>query len=226
MKFHFCMICLLRFIVLISEASRSQSFVTRPEPSARQTKPFSVPTYNVSAGGFSSAARGWNSWGLQANPLTNYAGFVFNDYHFLQQCGLIVTTPGYDYYCSIDSGWSADQGDEYGRFVEDKSIFSTTGSLANFSDQIHGMGMKVGIYLLPGAFEVDAGTTIENTTLKIGDILDYETPSYFSRRAFNWSADGVQQWHDSVIKHLASVSVTIGKCYTTQNTDPQLGAST
>ena len=70
------------------------------------------------------------------------------------------------------------------------------------------MGMKVGIYLLPGALLADAETIIEDTNITIGEVLDYKSPSYFSRRAFNWSADGVQQWHDSVVKNLASMSVT------------------
>ena len=193
--------------VSLSQASSSQNPIEEYQASTPQPQPFIVPKYGVSAGGHSSAARGWNSWGLQANPLLNYAGWTFNDYNLLQQCGLVLTTPGFDYYCSIDSGWSAQGGDRYGRIVEDKNIFSTTGSLEEFSDQIHNMGMKVGIYLLPGALLADAGAIIEDTNITIGDILDYESTSYFSRRAFSWSADGVQQWHDSVIKNLASMSV-------------------
>ena len=171
-----------------------------------QTQPFFVPTYATSAGGFSTAARGWNSFGLQANPSTyKTAGFEFNDYHFAQQCDLMVLTTGFDYYCSIDSGWSLNGGDQYGRIVPDNAnIFTWYKSLAGFADHAHSQGYKVGIYLLPGAFVGDGETTIENTTIKIGDVLDTSV-TYNLRQAFNWGADGVQQWHDSVVCNLASM---------------------
>ena len=198
MSFQSLLCCLLLLKVPSILADQSELSISQPQP-------FSVIQYGTSAGGHTSSARGWNSWGLQANPLSNYGGWKFDDYHFLQQCSLLVPEPGFDYYCSIDSGWSVDGGDEYGRIMPKESIFSTTGSLANFSAQIHAMGLKVGIYLLPGAFVVDANATIENTTITIGEILDPESPIYYSRRAFNWTADGVQQWHDSVVKNLASM---------------------
>ena len=205
MRFSFSVHHLLLFNLYALGACLPQGSPKSDDSTVHQVQPFFVPSYAVSAGGYSSAARGWNSWGLQANPLTNYAGWVFDDYHFLQQCGLIATTPGFDYYCSIDDGWSAKGGDHYGRTVPDDNVFSTTGSLKNFSDQIHDLGLKVGIYLLPGALQVDAGATIENTSITIGDILDTKSPIYNSRQAFNWSADGVQQWHDSVVRNLASM---------------------
>lgn len=40
------------------------------ELSSVQRQPFFIPTYATSTGGFSTAARGWNSFGLQANPST------------------------------------------------------------------------------------------------------------------------------------------------------------
>lgn len=178
-----------------------------------QTQPFFIPTYATSAGGFSGAARGWNSFGLQANPSTyKTAGFDFNDYHFAQQCDLVVLISGYDYYCSIDSGWSLNGGDQYGRIVPNNAnIFTWYKSLAGFADHAHSQGYKVGIYLLPGAFVGDGGTSIENTTIKIGDVLDTSV-MYNLRQAFIWGAEGVQQWHDSVVCNLASMSV-VQKCY-------------
>ena len=210
MPFHSFIQCLLLSVLggCILRAVSSTDTV-----SPHQTQPFFVPTYGVSAGGHSSSARGWNSWGLQANPLTNYAGWVFDDYHLLQQCASIVTTPGFDYLCSIDAGWSAEGGDLHGRVVPDKRVFSYTGSLANFSDQIHKMGLKVGVYLIPGAFQADVSATIENTNITIAEILDSESPSYFSRHTFRWDADGVQQWHDSVVSNLVSMRVTMRRSW-------------
>ena len=113
-----------------------------------QTQPFFIPTYATYAGGFSTAARGWNSFGLQANPSTyKPAGFDLNDYHFAQQCDLMVLTSGFDYYCSIDSGWCLNGGDQYGRIVPDNAnIFTLCKSLAGFADHAHSQGYKVGIY--------------------------------------------------------------------------------
>lgn len=72
----------------------------------------SLPLYslNITAtpNGFSSSARGWNSFGLQANGGTD-PGFVFNQYYVQQQCDVLASSVfknfGYT-YCSLDSGWS------------------------------------------------------------------------------------------------------------------------
>lgn len=171
---------------------------------ARQNQ-FYIPFYDASANGHTCPARGWNSFGLQANPATwAVAGFDFNDYHFAQQCNLIVTRPGYDYYCSIDSTWSEDGGDQFGRIQPNASKFNTYG-FKGLADYLHNKGLKIGVYLLPGAFESDQGITIEDTNIKLGDVLDFNTPGYNLRRTFQWGKDGVQQWHDSVIKNLFSL---------------------
>lgn len=62
------------------------------------------------------------------------------------------------------------------------------------------------VHLLPGAFVGDDGTTIENTTIKIGNILDTSV-TYSLRQAFNWVVHGVQQWHGSIVWNLASMQV-------------------
>lgn len=73
----------------------------------------------------------------------------FNDYHFAQQCDLMVLTSGFDYYCSIDSGWSLNGGDQCGRIVPDNAnIFTWYKSSAGFVDHAHNKGYKAGIYLL------------------------------------------------------------------------------
>lgn len=168
-------------------------------------QPFSVPTYGNSANGHPSAVRGWNSFGLQANSKQLYgnAGFDFNDYHFAQQCDLLQTQPGYDYVCSIDSGWSTTGGDQYGRITEDPKIFSWFHSLKGLGDHLHSKGLKLGVYLLPGSVANDRSATIENTSIKLGDVQDTKY-WYYARYSFQWGKDGVQQWHDSQIKYLAA----------------------
>lgn len=50
-----------------------------------------VPFYDTSANGHNSSARGWNTFGLQANPATwSAAGFDFNDF----QCARSVAVAG------------------------------------------------------------------------------------------------------------------------------------
>ena len=181
---------------------------SKSELNVRQTQ-FYIPFYDASANGHTSPARGWNSFGLQANPDTyKRAQFDFNDYHFAQQCDLIVTQPGYDYYCSIDSGWSANGGDKFGRIQPLDSVFNTFG-LKGLADHLHSQGLKLGVYLLPGAFTVDNLTTIEGTNIMLRDVFDWSIRQYDLRQTFLWDKDGVQQWHDSVIKNLASLCVTL-----------------
>lgn len=169
-----------------------------------QSEPFYVPFYNKTANGHLGAARGWNTFGFQANPLIAQAlGFTFDDFHFAQQCDHIITDPSYDSYCSIDSGWSLNGGDRFGRLEPDTSVFSTFG-IRGLSDHLHSRGVKLGIYVVPGALVVDQDVIIENTTIRLGDVLDNST-DFFGRRAFLWGKDGVQQWHDSVVRNFVSL---------------------
>jgi alpha-galactosidase len=166
--------------------------------------PFYTPFYAQSANGFTSPARGWNSFGLQAasDKLKHDAGWDFNDYHFRQQCDLIVTQPGFDYYCSIDSGWSSDcNGDSNGIPEVKSSVIPDIQDLAN---HLHSRGLKLGLYILPGAFSGDANKLVEGTQISIGSLFDEKETEYNCRRAFDYSRNGVQQWHDSVIKKFAS----------------------
>lgn len=50
-------------------------------PRKRQSDGIYVPFYDASANGYTAPARGWNSYGIQANPSTwQNAGFDLNDY--------------------------------------------------------------------------------------------------------------------------------------------------
>eukprot|EP00026_Physarum_polycephalum_P007601 Phypoly_transcript_07665.p1 GENE.Phypoly_transcript_07665~~Phypoly_transcript_07665.p1 ORF type:complete len:529 (+),score=56.66 Phypoly_transcript_07665:56-1588(+) len=171
-----------------------------------QNVPFYIPFYDQSANGFTMPSRGWNSFGLQANPQTSK--FVFNDANFRQQCSYIQTQPGYDYYCSLDSGWSVGgNGDEYGRLIPEPSVISNISDLASF---LHSKGLLLGVYVLPGAFTSDANKLVYGTNIKIGSLFNTTSdPSgktcndYNARNNFIYSLDGVQQWHNSVVNQFA-----------------------
>lgn len=184
-----------------------------------QNVPFYIPFYDQSANGFTMPARGWNSWGLQANPsLWSFSGFSFVDAHFRQQCSKIIIQQGYDYYCSLDSGWSVGgNGDEFGRIIPDTSVIPNISDLANF---LHSKGLLLGIYVIPGAFNADANKLVYNTNTQIGSLFNTtQDPSgktcnnYFARTNFDYSLNGVQQWHNSVVNLFASWYVLMHLVY-------------
>lgn len=57
--------------------------------------------------------------------LTKRPGFDFDEYRFAQQCDLMVLVSGFDYYCSINSGWSLNGVDQYGQIVPDNANIFT-----------------------------------------------------------------------------------------------------
>ncbi|KAM0478871.1 hypothetical protein ACHAPX_004848 [Trichoderma viride] len=108
------------------------------------------------------------------------SSFVLNQNNVQSQCDLLNATAGYT-LCSIDSGWSGNGGDQFGRLVPDTSVFPNLTALA---DHLHSQGKLLGIYALPGALSGDAGVT-----------------------TFDFSKDGVQQWHNSVVNNWAAMGV-------------------
>jgi len=123
-----------------------------------------IPFYGKSANLHSSNVRGWNTFGLQANKEVLYpiAGFDFNAYHFQRQCEQMVVRQGYDYVCSLDSGWSKDGGDPHGRFEPSEQVFSWfSDGIKGLSNELQKSNIKLGIYLLPGAFESDRDAIVE-----------------------------------------------------------------
>lgn len=101
-----------------------------------------VLNYGATPNGFTSAPRGWNSFGMQAlkKPLT------LNQANVLAQCNYLVQFAKLGYqYCSIDSGWSeGSNGDDYGRYIPDTSKFPNITLLA---EQLHSKNLKLGIYI-------------------------------------------------------------------------------
>jgi alpha-galactosidase len=163
-----------------------------------------VPFYGTSANGFTSPPRGWNSFPLQAasSTLKSGARWDFNDYHFRQQCDNLIPTPGFDYVCSIDSGWSVGcDGDDNGIPEPDTSIIP---NITDLADHFHSKGLKLGLYILPGAFSSDSSKVVAGTSIQIGSLFDGSQPGYDCRETFDYTKDGVQQWHNSVVAKFAS----------------------
>lgn len=158
-----------------------------------------IPYYGTTANGFTAPPRGWNSFGLQALE----GGFKPTQDSILAQCQNLNVSAGYT-LCSIDSGWSSNGGDPYGRLVPDTSVFPNLTALA---DELHSNGRQLGVYILPGALSSDANVIVEGTDIQLGSLFDTSQPSYNLRQTFDFSKDGVQQWHDSVIKNFAAMYI-------------------
>lgn len=159
---------------------------------------FKVISYGETSGGFRSSARGWNSFGLQANNVG--ANFTFDQDHVIAQCELMASKLGaFNYtYCSLDSGWSVGgNGDEYGRIIYDSPKFD----IPKLAEHLHSKGLKLGLYVVPGAFQADLDKTIIGTTTKIRDVCSGDEG--LARCVFNYTKPEVQTWHDSVVKQFA-----------------------
>ena len=157
--------------------------------------------------GFYSSGRGWNSWGIQATPPT-VPSFTFNQENVIKQCSVLAQPEfkamGYD-VCSLDAGWAANT-DEYGRIIYNSSRFD----LPTLGNYLHGVGLKMGVYVIPGVPCEAANKTIKGTNLKISDgwIGNNDALDYCD---WDFSKDGVQQWHDSLVELWASWGVDMIK---------------
>ncbi|KAJ3968403.1 glycoside hydrolase superfamily [Lentinula raphanica] len=166
--------------------------------------PLNSLTITKTPNGFTNSARGWNSFGIQANAATD-PSFVFNQTSVEQQCDVLVSAGlvelGYS-YCSLDSGWSVGgNGDENGRIIADSSLFNMT-DLAN---HLHSEGLQLGVYVVPGGFLADVNKTILGTDITIGSVCSGDNG--LARCNWNYGEDGVQQWHDSVVALFAEWGV-------------------
>ncbi|XXG98462.1 hypothetical protein Hte_004786 [Hypoxylon texense] len=173
--------------------------------------------------GFTSPPRGWNSFGIQANPETT-SSFSFNQTGVISQCDVLATTTtlkdaGY-VYCSLDSGWSVGgNGDEYGRIIYDTSVFD----IPSLADHLHGEGLLLGIYVVPGAFIADEEKTILGTDVTIGSVCSGDNG--LARCNFDYSQPAVQQWHNSVVNQFASWGVDLIKLDYVTPGSPSNGAN-
>lgn len=165
---------------------------------ALASPPLKVITYKTTSGGFNGPARGWNSFGLQANDVGS--GFTFDQDHVTTQCDLMaqkLAGAGYT-YCSLDSGWSVGgNGDEYGRILYDAPKWD----IPKLADHLHSKGLKLGVYVVPGAFIADLDKTILGTNTKIKDICSGDEG--LVRCIFDYTRPEVQTWHNSVVDQFA-----------------------
>lgn len=165
-----------------------------------------APFYGSTASGKNSAPRGWNSFVAQSNNVELKVAMVDEQCSFFYKAN---ADAGFDYVCSLDSGWSVDYNgdDNYGRIIPKPEVFDTM-SIEDLASKLHQNDMKLGVYMLPGAFEADANKTIEGLEdVTIGSLFNMtEDPTeltsnkYNARVDFDYSKPGVQEWHDSVVK--------------------------
>ncbi|KIY66845.1 glycoside hydrolase family 27 protein [Cylindrobasidium torrendii FP15055 ss-10] len=157
----------------------------------------------TTANGFDSPARGWNSFGIQSNPNTT-PNWTYDQEHVLAQCDALegpLADLGYT-YCSLDSGWSVGlSGDEHGRIIYDADKFNIT----EMADHLHERGLNIGVYVVPGAFQGDANKTIAGTDITIGEACYGDNG--LGRCNWNYTVEGAQQWHDSVVQQFAEWGV-------------------
>ncbi|KAL7958233.1 glycoside hydrolase family 27 protein [Trichoderma compactum] len=177
-------------------------------PNAKRTSShghqLKIISYKETPNGFRSSARGWNSFGIQANPLT-LPSFKFDQEHVIEQCDHLAGLAGYD-TCSLDSGWSVgDHGDEYGRILYDNTTFN----IPALADHLHSKGLKLGVYIVPGAFLEDVNKTIIHTNTKIGDVCHGNEG--LIRCIFDYTRHETQLWHNSCADQFAKWKVDFVK---------------
>lgn len=170
-------------------------------PVSLAAPPLQVLSYLQTPGGFHSSARGWNSFGLQANDVG--ANFHFNQTGVIEQCDVLASDDalraGNYTYCSLDSGWSVGgNGDENGRIIYDDTNFD----IPKLADHLHSKGLKLGVYVVPGAFIADLDKTILGTDTKIKQVCSGDEG--LVRCIFDYTRPEVQTWHNSVVKQFAS----------------------
>lgn len=188
----------LKYAFLLSGLLASTSLVSAAAVAAT-APPLKIMAYTTTSGGFHGPARGWNSFGLQANDVG--ANFTFDQEHVMAQCDLMASqlgSAGYD-YCSLDSGWSVGgNGDDYGRIIYDAPKWD----IPKLADHLHAKGLKLGVYVVPGAFIADLDKTILGTNTKIRDVCSGDEG--LVRCIFDYSRPEVQTWHNSVVAQFAS----------------------
>lgn len=161
-----------------------------------------VLTYGTTPNGFNGPARGWNSFGLQANGPA-VPGWKFDQAHVQAQCDVLASSQlaaGQYTYCSLDSGWSVGgNGDANGRLIPDPAVFPDLPGLAT---HLHGKGLKLGVYVVPGGFIADQGKTILGSSSTIGSVCSGNNG--LARCNWDYTKPATQLWFNSVASQFAS----------------------
>jgi alpha-galactosidase len=170
-----------------------------------EATPLKVLAAGRTPNGFTEPPRGWNSFGLQANRGIN-PNFTFDQQGVQTQANALnqiipaSLLAAHEYYISLDSGWSiGDHGDDYGRITYDSGRFD----IPSLATSLHSQGLKLGVYILPGAFCNDRDKIIYGTNIPINATLNGNNNG-FARCDFDFSKDGSQQWHNAVIALFAT----------------------
>jgi hypothetical protein len=169
----------------------------------------------TTAGGFEAPYKGWSSWSLQATRYPGYGFLWLNETNMRHQASILAeyfVPYGYDRF-NLDSGWS-DGTDQYGRFVGSRAKFV---DFPAFVSELTTMGLKVGLYLIPGVLCGDRddrlGKRVFGTNYTIGEIsLPLEANAFFgSRCRLDFTHPGAQAWVDAQVRMFADWGVDFVK---------------
>ncbi|KAJ2968046.1 hypothetical protein NQ176_g9370 [Zarea fungicola] len=202
-----------------------------PEPAASPGGPIKVLKTAKTPNGFTSAARGWNTYGVQAlqngsqvvPSFAGQSGLNYNQKFVETQCGVLGSpafrAAGYK-LCSLDSGWQAfNDVDANGRIIYNSTRFN----LPQLGSWLHQRGLELGVYVTPGVPCIAANKTILGTKTKISDVLNGNNNQIFCD--FDFTKKDTQTWHDSVVKLWASWGVDMIKLDFITPGSPQNGAN-
>jgi alpha-galactosidase len=175
-----------------------------------------LKTSGSTPNGFPSSARGWNTYGIQAlqngsevvPSFVGSAGLYYTEQFVRTQCAVLAQpdfqNAGY-VYCSLDSGWQSQSPDDYGRIVYNSTRFD----LPTLASWLHDQDLKLGVYVIPGVPCSAANMTIEGTNILISDALNGNNDQLYC--SWDFSKDGVQEWHNSVVAQWASWGIDMIK---------------
>ncbi|KAG0647634.1 Alpha-D-galactoside galactohydrolase 3 [Hyphodiscus hymeniophilus] len=200
----------------------------QPDPN---TGPLKVLKIAKTSNGFTSASRGWNTYGIQAlqngsavvPSFKGQSGLDYTQQFVETQCSVLAQDgfkeAGY-VYCSLDSGWQAfDAVDNYGRIIYNNTRFN----MPELASWLHARGLKLGVYVIPGVPCLAQNKTILGTDITVGSVWNGNNDEIFCD--WDFSKNGVQQWHDSVVALWASWGVDMIKLDYLTPGSPQNGAN-
>ncbi|KAF7541159.1 hypothetical protein G7054_g857 [Neopestalotiopsis clavispora] len=176
---------------------------------------FNISKTSRSPQGFTSAPKGWNSWGIQANPRTapSYSSAIapfINQSFIIEQCAVLsgsaFAAAGYD-LCSIDDYWDSTVSDEHGRITYNATLFD----MPSLATELHDMGLILGLYARPSAPCDAANKTIYDTDILVGSLFISGLEDARGNCYFNYSNPDTQLWHNALIDLWASWDVDMIK---------------
>ncbi|KAL4902186.1 hypothetical protein BDW74DRAFT_186949 [Aspergillus multicolor] len=164
--------------------------------------------------GFLNAAKGWNSWGVQASPRTtpSYPMSIYplvNQEFIIEQCTVLadpdILAAGWD-LCSVDGGWYSSMTDNHGRLVYNSTLFN----IPKLSDYLHSLGLKLGLYSQPGTPCEAANKFIHGTNITVGSTFSGDE-DINGNCYFDYTNPDTQLYHDSLLALWASWGVDMIK---------------